>query len=369
MTTEKEIEQLNQTILEKDRRIVHLQAEIAELNRQLNTIVGSNGWKWLQRAWRLKTAFSPRRQQDSATVAAASSPETQAASTNDQPIRQITSLSELSEEEWLQVLLGSVRYSRFQNFELPGFPPTEIQESFVGESAETALRSIFPFYQQIKKYSAEFGHELTPQSRVLDFGCGWGRIARFFMRDVKPENIYGVDVLESAVKLCHESKLPGQFSVVPNFPPLEFPANSFDVIYAFSVFSHLPETLALQWVQEFSRLLRPGGLIVVTTQRRSFIEYCASFRTHKASLNLHQQLLANSFLETEQCLAAYDRGEFLYAANGGGDNPELAGSVYGDSVIPRGYVEREWAKYLTLRDFVDDPSVLPQALIVMQKSL
>lgn len=367
MTREEEIEQLHRAISEKDHQIAYLQNEVRELDRQLKLITGSNGWKWLQRAWKLKTALSGGQASQPEMPAASVQPvANQIIPADDLPLRKITSLNQLSDDEWLKVLIGSIKDSRFQDFELPGFPPAEIQESFVGESAETALRSIYPFYRMIKKYAETFGHRLTPESSVLDFGCGWGRISRFFMHDLKAENIYGVDVLESAVDICRQSKIPGQFSVIPNRPPLDFPDNSFDAIYAFSVFSHLPEELARQWVLEFSRLLRPGGLMVVTTQGRRFIEYCASFRGKENTFVWHQ-LLANSFVDTEKNLAAYDRGDFLYEANGGGDNPALAGSVYGDALIPRGYVEREWTKYLSFRDFIDDPSVLPQALIVMQK--
>ncbi|MFN0108321.1 MAG: class I SAM-dependent methyltransferase [Blastocatellia bacterium] len=197
--------------------------------------------------------------------------------------------------------------------------------------------------------------------------CGWGRCARFFMRDLEHKNIYGVDVLKSAVDICLESRIPGQFSVIGNHPPLDFPTGSFDVIYAFSVFSHLPKELARNWVAEFARLLRPNGLLLVTTQGRGFIEFCASFRGRENAFLWHR-LLANSFVDTQKALEAYDRGEFLYEPNGGGDNPELGGSVYGDTLIPRKYIEQEWTKSLSFRDFIDDPAVLPQALIVMQKS-
>lgn len=359
--TKEEVEQLHRTISEKDHQIAYLQNEVRELDHQLKLITGSNGWKWLQRAWKLKTALTGRTLEATPVVAAQP-----AASISELSQRKITSLDQLSDDEWLQVLIGSIKDSRFQDFELPGFPPPEVQESFVGESAETALRSIFPFYRMIKKYAETFGHRLTPDSSVLDFGCGWGRIARFFMRDLKAENIYGVDVLDSAIDICRQSKIPGRFSVIPNRPPLDFPDNSFDAIYAFSVFSHLPEELARQWVMEFSRLLRPGGVMVVTTQGRRFIKYCASFRGKENTFIWHQ-LLANSFVDAKKHLAAYDRGEFLHEANGGG-NQTLTASVYGDTLIPRGYVEREWTKYLTFRDFIDDPAVLPQALIVMQKS-
>ena len=64
-----------------------------------------------------------------------------------------------------------------------------------------------------------------------------------------------------------------RFDRIDPLPPTSFAAGSFDLITAYSVFSHLAEHASLAWVQEFSRLLSPGGIMAVTTQRRDFIEY------------------------------------------------------------------------------------------------
>jgi hypothetical protein len=77
------------------------------------------------------------------------------------------------------------------------------------------------------------------------------------------------------------------------------------------------------------------------------------------------QALSKSFVETEAALAAYAAGEFLYAPTGGG--PALPSEFYGEAIIPEAYVRRNWTASLNLVAFVDDRSVVPQALIVMQK--
>ena len=47
-------------------------------------------------------------------------------------------------------------------------------------------------------------------------------------------------------------------------PPLEYSAETFDLVYAISVFTHLPERYQLLWLEEFRRILRPGGVLVLT---------------------------------------------------------------------------------------------------------
>ncbi|MBJ7968179.1 class I SAM-dependent methyltransferase, partial [Bacillus cereus] len=64
-------------------------------------------------------------------------------------------------------------------------------------------------------------------------------------------------------------------------PPVEFIRdNSLDIIFAYSVFSHLSEETAENWIKEFSRILRPGGIFIATTQARYFLDFCQQFKEH-----------------------------------------------------------------------------------------
>src|SRR5262249_14848680 len=46
--------------------------------------------------------------------------------------------------------------------------------------------------------------------------------------------------------------------------PLRYRDASFDLVYAFSVFTHLPESLQLAWMGELRRVLRPGGYLLIS---------------------------------------------------------------------------------------------------------
>jgi ubiquinone/menaquinone biosynthesis C-methylase UbiE len=268
------------------------------------------------------------------------------------------------DQKWLDVLIDSIKQPMIDGIELPGFPPDEFQRNSVGSFGETALREIFPFYCEIKRYADELRLTITKDSHILDFGCGWGRIIRFFLKDVLVDNLHGIDVDPEMIGLCKKLFGYGNFSVCNPLPPTEFPDNSFSIVFAYSVFSHLAEPVHIKWIQEFSRILKPGGILVATTEARHFIEFCKSLRGKKHDWEYYKGL-ANSFVDTEAALADYDNGKFLYSATGGG--PARPSSFYGEAMIPRRYIEREWTRYLEFRDFIDDRSLSFQAMVVMQK--
>ena len=69
----------------------------------------------------------------------------------------------------------------------PRLPAPEIQSAYVGSSGSPVLASAAIFYAHLVK-------QVHAPTHVLDFGCGWGRITRFFLKDLPPECIVGVDV-------------------------------------------------------------------------------------------------------------------------------------------------------------------------------
>lgn len=274
-------------------------------------------------------------------------------------------LSSLSPAEWQSVLLASMRDRVHRGVVLPGFPPDAIQRRIVGSSGEDALREAFTFYTAITRRLERFARPLHPDSRVLDFGCGWGRILRFFLRDVRQENLFGVDAWQLMIDTCRETMGVGQFDKVEFRPPLPRAHEAFDLIFAYSVFTHMAEDVQLAWIDEFARALRPGGLVVLTVWGRGFIDYCESVRRlGMRDIPWHDKV-ASAFPDVPAAHRAYDDGRFQYVATGGG--PGLPPDVYGEAVVPPAYIERHWTRHLELKEFTDDRAVAAQAVVVLAK--
>jgi len=109
------------------------------------------------------------------------------------------------------------------------------------------------------------------RKRVLDWGCGCGRIARHWAPYLGQIDLYGCDIFEPSIRWCQAHIPFGSFSLCGVAPPLPFPDGSFDVIYSASVLTHLTFQLHYLWMAELWRLLSPDGVAVLTTMGPSML--------------------------------------------------------------------------------------------------
>jgi SAM-dependent methyltransferase len=101
------------------------------------------------------------------------------------------------------------------------------------------------------------------RGKALDFGCGIGRLsqplAAFFDR------VVGVDVSETMIRLANSlNRFPDRVAFACNQREdlRLFRDDEFDFIYSNIVLQHLRPELSLKYLEEFHRILRPGGLLI-----------------------------------------------------------------------------------------------------------
>ncbi len=124
-------------------------------------------------------------------------------------------------------------------------------------------------YQSIIEMMQKNKVDLETIDPILDFGCGCGRVSRQWHKLNK--EIYGVDYNEKLVTWC-QSNLPfGNFSTNQLQPPLTFEKDTFGLVYALSVFTHLPEDVQYAWIKELSRVIKPGGYLAITTHGEYYL--------------------------------------------------------------------------------------------------
>jgi SAM-dependent methyltransferase len=130
-----------------------------------------------------------------------------------------------------------------------------------GEAQATYLRGLL----------AGAGHPLDDMDAILDFGCGCGRIVRWFS-DLERPQISACDYNPELVEWCDANLGFIRARKTELHPPLPYPDGGFDFLYAFSVFTHLSVELASEWMAELSRVVKPGGLMWFTIHGESYRE-------------------------------------------------------------------------------------------------
>jgi len=168
------------------------------------------------------------------------------------------------------------------------------------------------------------GRRIDELDALLDFGCGCGRVTRHW-GGLDRTSVHGADANEHAIAWCRANLPFARFDSNGLAPPLAHPDESFDLVYALSVFTHLPEDLQHAWVGELTRLLRPGGLLLLTTHGERYRERLAPAER-----------------------AAFDAGRLVVRW------PEGAGTNLCSVFHPRSYVEERLAAGLALVEFAPE---------------
>ena len=110
------------------------------------------------------------------------------------------------------------------------------------------------------------GAEFADGQRVLDFGCSSGRHLRVLQAWRPGVRWTGCDPNHRAIGWASEHLDGIEFFVSPQDPPLALDDGSLDAALAVSVWSHFDAKAAERWLEEMARLIRPGGVLVFTTQ-------------------------------------------------------------------------------------------------------
>jgi SAM-dependent methyltransferase len=184
------------------------------------------------------------------------------------------------------------------------------------------------------------GTVLAEVDRLLDFGCGCGRVTRHWAGLNRPE-IHGSDYNRRLVRWCAANLRFGRFSVNRLAPPLPHPDEFFNAVYGISVVTHMPETLQRDWIAELARVLSPGGLLLLTTHGASYVERL-----------------------TPEERDRYAAGEVVVRW------PGVAGTNLCTAFHPEAYVRDRLAPELELLEFAADGAAVgspPQDLVVFRK--
>ena len=166
------------------------------------------------------------------------------------------------------------------------------------------------------------GVPLSSLEDILDFGCGCGRVLRHW-KGHPDKKIYGSDMNGDLVEEARRCVPFANISKNSLVGKTTFADRSFDLVYAFSVLTHLDVEEQTAWLAEFRRILRPDGILL---------------------LSLHGAAYRDRLSESE--LAAFDAEKVVVR------RPQYAGGNLCSSFHPETYVRASMTQGFRLVDFI-----------------
>ena len=193
---------------------------------------------------------------------------------------------------------------------------------------ETGYYSVLRLFRILEHFSIN----LRTIGSVFEFGCGTARLLRHF-RCIDGVRLVGSDVNPEMIEWCQNNVPGAEFYHNELTPPLSFAADdSFDLMLASSVFTHIPLDTQEQWLQEMQRILRPGGIFI-----------CSVLGQNHASLLLDEPEM-KELAQTGSFTLTSDDAKATYST-------QVGGSAW-DVFQTRAEVIRVFGQYFQIVDYI-----------------
>ena len=245
--------------------------------------------------------------------------------------------------------LAKARYYDWKDSQNPAYipvPPARLRHRVHGSlDKESFLRTGGILAQNIRDLCAMVGRDIYSFEHILDFGCGSGRVISNFYDIPESCRLYGTDIDSELVSWCKKYLPHIRCSTNGYKPPLPFAPNTFDLIYAISVFTHLDEEFQHAWLGELRRIAKLGATIILTVHG----EYCIN----ELASSYRKQIHSHGFL-------------FVTRATGRLKLDRLP-DFYQTAYHTQEYVRREWSAYFDVVHYLERGINNHQDAVILKK--
>lgn len=109
----------------------------------------------------------------------------------------------------------------------------------------------------VKKY-------IKSGDKLLDFGCGNGRLLEFIYSDNLNISYTGVDISKELIDIAKNHYRDEKFLAIENEGQIFLEKKQFNVVMSIAVFHHFTPRMAEKALKEFRRVLKKDGIVVIT---------------------------------------------------------------------------------------------------------
>jgi SAM-dependent methyltransferase len=155
--------------------------------------------------------------------------------------------------------------------ELPAMPSADVQRRYTWwEGAELMVQSV-EFVRTLSVAYPRWSGAGIEDATVLDYGAGWGRLSRMLLQFIPGDRVYACDAWKPTVDIYNSLGFKRPCDLVAPVPTnLPYNRGQFDLVWLFSVLTHLPAEAADAVMRALHGVVAPSGLVVLTIRSPSF---------------------------------------------------------------------------------------------------
>jgi SAM-dependent methyltransferase len=201
------------------------------------------------------------------------------------------------------------------------------------------------------------GRELVEFDRVLDFGCGVGRVLRWLQATMPKSQFTGADTDAAAIAWLREHYSGVELvSLMRNgLPPISVPDSRFDLVLAYSVFTHLDVEYQDAWLNELRRVVAPSGMLLLTISGPRMLDHTLN-KSGQANIG-----------DLAKRVPQFQADGILHWRGEGWER--LFPDYYHTTFHSHAYVKGHWSRWFEVVGiYADTPAEMPQDVVVLRRS-
>lgn len=248
----------------------------------------------------------------------------------------------------LWTMLLSQSYKSYPNLKqkLPSIADESTQKNYNSQSGFDLLNRARLSCDKIMKLNQLYGTKPNiKDNKILDFGVGWGRIIRFFLKEVPQNQLFGCDTSPVIIDTFKKLNIPVEVKKSEGLPDrLPFEDNSFDIVYSNSVFTHLSEESTKKCFDVIHQVLKPKGLFYFTTWSPNYVMHSPKMTALKVKPHFKHEDARFDFLPAN------------------GTHP-----FFGATFISYPYMQKHWTEQFEILKVEMQTFALNQIVILLRK--
>ncbi len=278
----------------------------------------------------------------------------------------------LPTDKWTWINNDAVFNNPSLRHHLAPFPPEELMLIVGGllNEKDFAEHGVHIF-EAVEKASPK---RICEFEKLLDFGCGCGRLARMFKGH--PYKISGCDVDIRHVRWINENLDFMDAVLTGPKPPLPFSTGEFDAIISISVFTHLNERSQDEFLQELNRISAEKGYLFVTVHGTKALERARTEKMVFDMLGIERVSLDEATYDFENGAHSFifqQDSHLTTVGSSNGDSSKKSSPVilsepyeYGITFTPESYIRKHWVKWFEVLEIRQGAIHDFQDIVVLQ---